>query len=1071
MENELPKITPESDQPIATPPTQNTEPQPSKKKGLIFAIIALAVLVLVGSYFFGLGDLFKGAFVREDQQWTKVKDAVEISKESELLDASSFTKNGTLNAGDVLVLEIISKDPVAFWVDEMTETDEIVGPKGITKKYTSPYGEIDHITSDKNTSATPEALPEVLPERLPDLNDINPRVDLPEEIPDLNVPADLDLTVGEDGEQRTNEEITEDADANIDDLDNVNLDNLDLDNLDPDNLDLELLDPGVLDSELLESDNSDANLIEPEVPEAELLDLEADTSFVESPNSSVVLSAFTPTPIPGRGTPFDPERNIPRTIIAQTGDKIIFQVSTTAPAGNGVFHIRTVDTVVNFSVVAGKVDPCSSEVITGIFESVYTRFAEADFSLSELPWSSDVKESSYTCGDLQEQHSNFVQYLKENNCGEGINLVQNINVKVVSAKSGKPISLKEVKIPDLNKYRFLDTLMPGNLPTPSHGEIDENKFSYTSDPGYGGMDLLALTTPEEDKSLLICLDVAEDSSAGEDGDGEGEGEGEGEDETPPSCTELRQIPTNFYNAITIATMSQGDYSVASSLGDSGPEMTLGDFLGERLEDYPEYRTDNFEIPKIDTVGELKTLMEQKELDTATLFPAGLADSQALDCATIAQITDYYESIKDERLNDCEGIASFDFKALNVSTGTTVNVASQSNMGFIMTLFSPWHGTYNETSREYTPEANFTGLDAIFGALEMNPRYDGGYSKIGILCLNIPAESAPGPDPDPNVVDPDDDNDEEDLDFTCKYDQEDDEVTIRGTGADDWDWEIVPYDDGDRVSDEIVRENERTFKFDPPSVNYDYKVYLNDELLDTIEVDDDDDCDQVVPEERIVGNVDPDRLLGCWVSVDPKDFSDIGENYYAADIIRQIASIGSEEGGAIAIGYKQQDNTTIYGPNKRITRAEAGKMAIYAACPGDLDTSNAGLKDNPNDAWYHDIVNALYNSGVATGYEDGTFRPDEFITRAEFASMLVKLYKLKDSSFDMSDYRSGVYADVESGKFWSTAAITLNDLGIMQGSVNSEGEAIFGPERNITRGETAVIINNFLAKLQGLRIRR
>ena len=50
-----------------------------------------------------------------------------------------------------------------------------------------------------------------------------------------------------------------------------------------------------------------------------------------------------------------------------------------------------------------------------------------------------------------------------------------------------------------------------------------------------------------------------------------------------------------------------------------------------------------------------------------------------------------------------------------------------------------------------------------------------------------------------------------------------------------------------------------------------------------------------------------------------------------------------------------------------------------------------FKDVPDDAWFASAVNGLYEQGLIGGYEDGTFKPSESLTRAEAAALIHRLY--------------------------------------------------------------------------------
>jgi len=53
------------------------------------------------------------------------------------------------------------------------------------------------------------------------------------------------------------------------------------------------------------------------------------------------------------------------------------------------------------------------------------------------------------------------------------------------------------------------------------------------------------------------------------------------------------------------------------------------------------------------------------------------------------------------------------------------------------------------------------------------------------------------------------------------------------------------------------------------------------------------------------------------------------------------------------------------------------------------TQAADFSDVPETSAYNEAITSLVDSGIINGYEDGTFRPDSLVTRAEFATMIVK----------------------------------------------------------------------------------
>ena len=89
-----------------------------------------------------------------------------------------------------------------------------------------------------------------------------------------------------------------------------------------------------------------------------------------------------------------------------------------------------------------------------------------------------------------------------------------------------------------------------------------------------------------------------------------------------------------------------------------------------------------------------------------------------------------------------------------------------------------------------------------------------------------------------------------------------------------------------------------------------------------------------------------------------------------------------------------DNGT-FRPGENISRAHAAKIMALAL---ELDTENVvdpGFKDIPKTHPYYGHIAALVNAGIIKGYEDNTFRPQGNLTRAHIAQMLVLGYELEE----------------------------------------------------------------------------
>ncbi|RIX59394.1 S-layer homology domain-containing protein [Paenibacillus nanensis] len=110
-----------------------------------------------------------------------------------------------------------------------------------------------------------------------------------------------------------------------------------------------------------------------------------------------------------------------------------------------------------------------------------------------------------------------------------------------------------------------------------------------------------------------------------------------------------------------------------------------------------------------------------------------------------------------------------------------------------------------------------------------------------------------------------------------------------------------------------------------------------------------------------------------VSAD-KSYSDVNAGSWAKDAISSATSTGLMQ------GYPDGS----FKPDRNITRAEMAKLAalLLDASPA----SGAGFAD-VSGGWAEDAILAVQGAGIMRGYEDGTFRPEQPLTRAEAVTVI------------------------------------------------------------------------------------
>ena len=140
------------------------------------------------------------------------------------------------------------------------------------------------------------------------------------------------------------------------------------------------------------------------------------------------------------------------------------------------------------------------------------------------------------------------------------------------------------------------------------------------------------------------------------------------------------------------------------------------------------------------------------------------------------------------------------------------------------------------------------------------------------------------------------------------------------------------------------------------------------------------------------------------------------------------------------------------PQGKITRAEVAtiffRMLTDESRNAYWSQSNS-FTDVAEDAWYNNAISTMANAGILDGYEDGSFHPNGYITRAEFATIAVRF-------FDLSYQGEDLFPDIDG--HWAQDYINqAADAGIIEGYP----DGTFGPQKQITRAEAVTMVNRTL----------
>ena len=141
----------------------------------------------------------------------------------------------------------------------------------------------------------------------------------------------------------------------------------------------------------------------------------------------------------------------------------------------------------------------------------------------------------------------------------------------------------------------------------------------------------------------------------------------------------------------------------------------------------------------------------------------------------------------------------------------------------------------------------------------------------------------------------------------------------------------------------------------------------------------------------------------------------------------------------------------FGPNNSMTRAEVAQM-FYALLNNKNVTITATFPDVPADAWYATAVNTLASLGMVSGDADGSFRPNDPITRAEFC-VIALAFAYEPERYSCS------FTDVSVNDWFYSYVAQAASYGWIGGYADGS----FGPNDLITRAQVTTIVNNMLGR--------
>ncbi|MDP4008436.1 MAG: S-layer homology domain-containing protein [Candidatus Peregrinibacteria bacterium] len=169
------------------------------------------------------------------------------------------------------------------------------------------------------------------------------------------------------------------------------------------------------------------------------------------------------------------------------------------------------------------------------------------------------------------------------------------------------------------------------------------------------------------------------------------------------------------------------------------------------------------------------------------------------------------------------------------------------------------------------------------------------------------------------------------------------------------------------------------------------------------------------------------------------------NHWSKTYVNELCELG------IVSGYGR---SRVFGPNNAVTRAEFVKMLLGAMNEEIMNANRSPFTDVESREWYGDYLYTAKELGIVDGYLDGSFKPNNEVSRAEAVKMVLSAMGENPSRVNASSF-----TDVPASHWGMRWIEIARDMNIVSG----KNYYTFAPNESMTRGEAAkVIVEGLLA---------
>ena len=192
---------------------------------------------------------------------------------------------------------------------------------------------------------------------------------------------------------------------------------------------------------------------------------------------------------------------------------------------------------------------------------------------------------------------------------------------------------------------------------------------------------------------------------------------------------------------------------------------------------------------------------------------------------------------------------------------------------------------------------------------------------------------------------------------------------------------------------------------------------------------------------------------------PNTISDVPSNFWAYESITKMTKEG------LMSGYR---NGT-FKPNDPLSREEAA--SLFSNMIGDTPSIMlaSSFSDITSDRWSSLAIESVARANIISGYGDNTYRPEQYMSRQEFAVVADKFLHYQGyRTEDPTALDTIHFSDQKFIAPWAQSSV--RELALW-GFINYSTKGLFNPEKYITRGEAAEITYRLLFSKEATAIQR